>query len=71
MITHEEFIQKEECNKRIRKIYREMIRYYYNSGIGERSKYAGVIIRQPLIDVFLKRYIQLGGDLRDLKTSAD
>ena len=70
MITHEEFIQKEECNKRIRKIYREMLKYYM-CRIGERSKYAGVIITPPLIDVFLKRYIQLGGDLKDLKTSAD
>ena len=46
--------------------YRDMLRYYKDEGLGERSKYAGCIIKQNMIDTLERRFIQLGGELEDV-----
>ena len=43
-----------------------MLRHYQEEGVGERSKYAGCIIKQNMIDTLERRYIQLGGKLEDV-----
>ena len=50
-----------DVNSRIRSNYKSMIKYYLQKGEGETSKYAGVIITQRLIDVFVDRFMELGG----------
>lgn len=55
-----------EAIKRIREGYGTMLRYYKKTGIGERSEYAGCIIRQNLVDTIERRFLQLGGKLRDV-----
>ena len=50
-----------DVNSRVRSNYKSMIKYYLQKGEGETSKYAGVIITQRLIDVFVKRFLELGG----------
>ena len=37
-----------------------------DQGLGERSKYAGCIIKQDMIDTLEKRYVELGGKLKDV-----
>tara|TARA_R100001163_G_C4946418_1_gene116030 strand:+ start:163 stop:387 length:225 start_codon:yes stop_codon:yes gene_type:complete len=56
----------DDINSRIRNNYKSMIKYYIKVGDGKISKYAGVIINKQLIDVFIKRYIELGGSMSDL-----
>ena len=46
--------------------YRMLLRHYYEIGVGERSKIAGSIVTDQLIDVIQNRYIALGGKMRDL-----
>jgi hypothetical protein len=56
-------------NKTDRKVlssYRMLLRHYYEIGVGERSKIAGSIVTDQLIDVIQNRYIALGGKMRDL-----
>ena len=55
-----------ESNIRVLETYKSMLRHYYQEGLGERSKYAGCIIKQNMIDTLEIRYIQLGGDLEDV-----
>ena len=55
-----------ENKRRILRTYREMLRHYKEEGLGERSKYAGCIIKQNMIDTLERRYIQLGGKLEDV-----
>ena len=55
-----------ETTLRVLEIYRSMIRHYREEGLGERSKYAGCIIKQNMIDTLERRYIQLGGELEDV-----
>ena len=55
-----------ETNTRILETYKSMLRHYYQEGIGERSKYAGCIIKQNLVDTLEKRYVELGGKLEDV-----
>ena len=55
-----------EARLRILEGYKSMIRHYREEGLGERSKYAGCIIKQNMIDTLEKRYIQLGGKLEDV-----
>ena len=55
-----------ETKSRILETYKSMLRHYYEEGLGERSKYAGCIIKQNMIDTLEIRYIQLGGDLEDV-----
>tara|TARA_R100001594_G_scaffold142912_1_gene190352 strand:+ start:1305 stop:1436 length:132 start_codon:yes stop_codon:yes gene_type:complete len=43
-----------------------MLRHYKDQGLGERSKYAGCIIKQDMIDTLEKRYVELGGELKDV-----
>ena len=43
-----------------------LLRHYYEIGVGERSKIAGSIVTDQLIDVIQNRYIALGGKMRDL-----
>ena len=38
-----------DCRRRILSTYRDMIRHYREEGLGERSKYAGCIIKQNMI----------------------
>ena len=55
-----------EAIRRVREGYRSMLCYYRKKGIGERSEYAGCIIRQNLIDTIERRFLQLGGKLKDV-----
>ena len=43
--------------------YRDQLIYYYNLGIGKKSKIAGVVISKKLICTLEKRYKELGGIL--------
>tara|TARA_Y100001963_G_scaffold51969_1_gene72680 strand:+ start:362 stop:580 length:219 start_codon:yes stop_codon:yes gene_type:complete len=56
----------EETKKRVISIYKEMLRHYYTEGIGERSKYAGCIIKQRMIDSLERRIAQLGVEIDEL-----
>jgi len=58
--------RRNETIKRILEIYKDMLRHYRQEGLGERSKYAGCIIKQVMIDTLERRYIQLGGELEDV-----
>ena len=55
-----------ETKRRILETYKDMLRHYRQQGLGERSKYAGCIIKQNMIDTLERRYIQLGGELEDV-----
>ena len=55
-----------ESRLRVLDVYRNMLRHYKDQGLGERSKYAGCIIKQNMIDTLEKRYMQLGGKLEDV-----
>ena len=45
--------------------YRMLLRHYYQIGVGERSKIAGSIVTDNLIDTIQNRYLELGGKLKD------
>ena len=55
-----------ETNTRVLATYKNMLRHYKQEGLGERSKYAGCIIKQNMIDTLERRFIQLGGELEDV-----
>ena len=55
-----------ESRLRVLDVYRNMLRHYKDQGLGERSKYAGCIIKQDMIDTLEKRYVELGGELKDV-----
>ena len=55
-----------DTKRRILCTYKDMIRHYREEGLGERSKYAGCIIKQNMIDTLERRFIQLGGKLEDV-----
>ena len=55
-----------ESKRRVLDTYRQMLRQQQQEGVGERSKYAGCIIKQNMIDTLERRYIQLGGKLEDV-----
>ena len=55
-----------ETKSRVLSTYKDMLRHYKQQGLGERSKYAGCIIKQNMIDTLERRYIQLGGELEDV-----
>ena len=55
-----------DVNSRIRNNYLTMIKYYIKVGEGRISKYAGVIITERLINVFVQRYLELGGKYEDI-----
>ena len=55
-----------ESKRRVLDTYRQMLRHYQQEGLGERSKSAGCIIKQNMIDTLERRYIQLGGKLEDV-----
>ena len=55
-----------DVNSYVRDIYKSMIKYYTQAGEGAISKYAGVIITQNLINVFIKRFLELGGKYEDI-----
>ena len=55
-----------ESRLRVLDVYRSMLRHYKDQGLGERSKYAGCIIKQDMIDTLEKRYVELGGKLKDV-----
>lgn len=46
--------------------YRMLLRHYYEIGVGERSRFAGTIVTDNLIDTIQNRYKQLGGKMKDL-----
>ena len=46
--------------------YRMLLRHYYEIGVGERSRFAGTIVTDSLIDTIQNRYKQLGGKMKDL-----
>ena len=48
--------------------YRMLLRHYYEIGVGERSRFAGTIVTDSLIDTIQNRYKQLGGKMKDLDT---
>ena len=55
-----------DTRRRVLDVYKDMLRHYRQEGVGERSKYAGCIIKQNMIDILERRYIQLGGSLEDV-----
>ena len=55
-----------DTRRRILDVYKDMLRHYRQEGVGERSKYAGCIIKQNMIDTLERRYIELGGNLEDV-----
>ena len=55
-----------ESSSRVLATYKNMLRHYKQEGLGERSKYAGCIIKQNMIDTLERRFIQLGGELEDV-----
>ena len=55
-----------ESRRRVLDTYKDMLRHYRKEGVGERSKYAGCIIKQNMIDTLERRFIQLGGILEDV-----
>tara|TARA_R100000808_G_C2121311_1_gene132545 strand:- start:291 stop:599 length:309 start_codon:yes stop_codon:yes gene_type:complete len=62
-------LQRERDNEGRRRVldtYKDMLRHYRKEGVGERSKYAGCIIKQNMIDTLERRYKQLGGSLEDV-----
>ena len=62
-------LQRERDNEGRRRVldtYKDMLRHYRKEGVGERSKYAGCIIKQNMINTLERRYIELGGDLEDV-----
>ncbi len=58
--------REKESRRRVLSSYKHMLRHYREEGLGERSKYAGCIIKQNMIDTLERRYIQLGGKLEDV-----
>ena len=58
--------RESESRRRVLDTYKDMLRHYRKEGLGERSKYAGCIIKQNMINTLERRYIQLGGDLEDV-----
>ena len=55
-----------ESRRRVLDTYKDMLRHYRQEGVGERSKYAGCIIKQNMIETLERRYKQLGGNLEDV-----
>ena len=55
-----------DTKRRVLETYKDMLRHYHREGLGERSKYAGCIIKQNMIDTLERRFIQLGGKLEDV-----
>ena len=55
-----------ESRRRVLDTYKDMLRHYRQEGVGERSKYAGCIIKQNMIDTLEKRFVQLGGKLENV-----
>ena len=60
-----------ESRRRVLDTYKDMLRHYRQEGVGERSKYAGCIIKQNMIDTLERRFIQLGGILEDVQPRQD
>ena len=58
--------RERDCRRRILHGYKQMLRHYREEGLGERSKYAGCIIKQNMIDTLEKRFVQLGGKLENV-----
>ena len=55
-----------ESRRRVLDTYKDMLRHSRQEGVGERSKYAGCIIKQNMIETLERRYKQLGGSLEDV-----
>ncbi len=55
-----------DVNSRVRNNYLTMIKYYLKVGEGRISKYAGVVISDELVNIFIKRYLELGGKHQDI-----
>ena len=53
-------------DRKVLSSYRMLLRHYYEIGVGERSRFAGCIVTDRLIDTIQNRYIQLGGKMKDL-----
>ena len=55
-----------KTDQKVLSSYRMLLRHYYEVGVGERSKIAGSIITDNLIDTIQNRYLKLGGKMKDL-----
>ena len=55
-----------KVNQKVLSSYRMLLRHYYKIGVGERSRFAGVIVTDGLIDTIQNRYKELGGKMKDL-----
>jgi len=55
-----------KTDQKVLSSYRMLLRHYYEIGVGERSKIAGSIVTDKLIDVVQNRYLALGGKMKDL-----
>ena len=45
----------------VRNSYKELLKYYYEAGVGTKSEITGIIITEKLISTIERRYKQLGG----------
>ena len=45
----------------VRNSYKELLKYYYEAGVGTKSETTGTVITDKLISTIEKRYKQLGG----------
>ena len=55
-----------KTDQKVLSSYRMLLRHYYEIGVGERSKIAGSIVSDNLIDTIQNRYLKLGGKMKDL-----
>jgi len=57
----------EKTHQSILDIYRFRLRHYSEIGIGNISKIANTTITKQMIFTCLERYLELGGNLKDVK----
>ena len=55
-----------KTDQKVLSSYSMLLRHYYEIGVGERSKIAGSIVTDSLIDTIQNRYLKLGGKMKDL-----
>ena len=57
----------EKTHQSILDSYRFRLRHYSEMGIGNESKITGTTITKQMVFTCLERYLELGGDLKDVQ----
>ncbi len=57
----------EKTHQSILDIYRFRLRHYSEKGIGNESEITGTTITRKIVINCLERYLELGGDLKDVQ----